>query len=169
MDNNNKGLLLLDSGNLFYNVSKKYPGYRINYTNFLKVLPSEIDIVSKIAFGAYKKANTKAMSFTSALSKLNFIIRFKKLNNSKFYNPLIDIVVTTYEHINTCDCFIFGCTNLGLLPLIYKLKDKRKKIYIVGCNISNVFKKYATNTIEINEEFLIDKTDSKHEHIKTTE
>ena len=151
-----KAILLLDTGNLFYNVNKKYPNNRINYANFLKIMPKDIEIVSKIAFGAYKKANTKAMSFTSALSKLNFVTYFKKLNNDKFYNPLIDIIITSYENLNVCDCFIFGCTNLGILPLIYKLKDHKKQVFIVGCNIPRIFEKYVSKTIEINEGFLID-------------
>jgi hypothetical protein len=148
-------LMLLDTGNLYYNVNKRFPDHRINYSNFLKAVPKEFSLIKKVAFGSYRKANTRAMSFVSALSKLDFVARFKQLNSEKFYNPLVDMVIEAYENLDV-GCIIFGSNNLGLIPLIHKLKEKDIKICIVGCCIPKPFEKVADNIIELNEEYLAD-------------
>ena len=155
-------LMLLDTGNLFYNVSKKFPNHRINYANFLKTIPDDFDTVKKIAFGSYREENKRAMSFMFALSKLDFVVRFKKLVDQKFYKPTIDIVIEAYENIDI-DCLILGSNNLSLLPLIKKFKERGIKVYVVGCNMPKPFEHIADKIIEINEEFLADEVNNSKE------
>ena len=145
-------IMILDTGNLYFNINKRFNGKRINYDNILKKM--EIEPKIKIAYGAYRSENRNALSFITALNKLDFITKFKVLTTEKYYEPLCDIVIDVYENM-PLSTVVFGSSNLQLIPLIYKLKEKDVTVHIIGCNIPKAFHTVADNIIEINEEFII--------------
>ena len=149
-------ILLVDTGNLYHNVFRRYPHQRINYSKLLQVIPEEYSLLSKTAYGAYRYNNTKALAFITALSRLNFVTKFERLESNKYYNPTVDMVLEAVTRSKDVDCVIFASTNPYLIPVVHWLKQRNISSCIIGCNISRDFCLSASKIIEINEAYLVE-------------
>ena len=148
-------LLLLDTGNIYKDVAKKFSGKRVCYEKFLTALGADWDIYKKVAFGAYREANKRALAFTHALSKLDFVTHFTVLEDNTYYNPLADVMIEVFKNVEKIDWLILGSSSLKYTPLIKFLQENAIRVCMVGCNMSILTTCKPDRIIEINESYLI--------------
>jgi len=152
-------LILLDTGNLHYCVSRKFEGQRIDYNKLIEEWCNSDDEV--IAYGAIP--TEEAFTFRDALRNYGYRVKFKELGKGmKFYNPVIDIVLETVNRSLKVDEIIIGTSNQELIPIVMWLKARSIVVGIWGCGINFELQKTADYYREIKEEMLLEPVKTNH-------
>lgn len=138
-------LLLVDTGNLYYCVTKRFPGKRIDYQKFLTADRA-------IAFVA--ESNNDVEGFKAYLTELGYEVVSKRPQRKKVKGELIYQTSWAVEMtIQVCqagdEVITIGSSDIDLLPLL-----QHRKCHVYASGIPRVFKPLAT-CVEIEEDVLV--------------
>lgn len=148
-------LILLDTGNLHYCVTKRFPNRRINYKKQAEAWAKTLENYQVFAYGAI--ANDSAYTFRDALRHYGFTVKFKELGQgTKYYNPIVDIVLDVVNHADRVNKIILGSSNQEFLPLINWVKARSIAIGLWACNIKFELQKAVNFYTEIAEGDLLE-------------
>jgi len=153
----NKKAIFIDTGNLYYCISKKFNARRLDYAKFLETTgPYDV----KHAYVA--QMNDQVDRFIKYLENLDFNVHVKSPRkrkvNSQFIWEIdwkIEITLNVIDFLDACeDGQVTLATNdVGFIPLIDDLLDQKVSISIIAAGVPNVFSE-KTRTIEIPESCL---------------
>ena len=154
-------LVCADISNLYYCISKKYEGRRLDYSKLLKNVSDLGEIQKSIAYGA--QMGKEASAFIHCLKKLGFETKYKEPRI--FYSPgvvrrkadwdvgiAMDIVNAI--DMKSVDMVVLGTADGDLSPCVEWARARGVDVVILACGISRELKKTATTFIEIPESYL---------------
>ena len=142
-------LLLVDTGNLYYCVTKRFPGKRIDYAKFLTADRA-------IAFVA--ESNNDVEGFKAYLTELGYEVVSKRPQRKKVKGELIyqtswavEMTIAVSEYLRDAgdNNITIGSSDIDLLPLL-----QWQKCHVYASGIPRVFKPIAT-CVEIDEDVLV--------------
>lgn len=160
--------IFVDVSNIYYCVSKAFPGRKVDYQKYLERAAGEHTIYRATAFGVQN--NPESAKFVSCLKHLSYDPKFKKFD---LKNPRINCNVTIatelFRTIEKLDIVVIGSSDPNLVDLIIWAKDRGVEVHILACGISHYLKEVANRYTEIDESLLEDiKPESEEQICETT-
>lgn len=140
----------VDTTNLFYQVSKKYNGARLDYYKYINSLAAMQDCVIYKAMAYGQAPNDSAGSFIRCLEKYGFRTRFESYKA----NWSTAITVDVLKIINRLDLVVLGTSDISMVPLVEWLNHLGVETMVFACSVGNELKGMCHNSIEITESFL---------------
>lgn len=151
--------LLVDTGNFYYCVGKRYPGRKLDYEKYVEYCESLFGpIVNKIAY--ISDTNDRTSGFAEYLVSLDFHVVVKKPTRKKIKKMVIYqtcwLVEMTRDVIYCLGdgLVILGSSNMDLLPLI------NDETPVIAAGIPRVFYDH-TSCEEIGEKLLLETVEEK--------
>jgi hypothetical protein len=148
-------LLLIDTGNLYYCVTRRFERKRIDYQKY-------IDFVAPTKMVAYvAESNNDVEGFKSYLEELGFDVTSKRPQRKKVKGEIVystnwsvEMSLTIADNRTGLDKVTIGSSDVDLLPLLYWLQQQELPCNVVASGIPRTFKTLAECT-EIEESILI--------------
>jgi uncharacterized LabA/DUF88 family protein len=151
--------VFVDVSNVYYCISKKYPGRKLDYAAYMNYCKDLGEIANASAFGS--QLNNEAASFIHCLSKLGYTPKYKTpksyMNDGKLKRKADHDVAIAIDMINMAprmDLVVLGTADGDLVPAVQWLKEKGIEVVILACGISRDLKDVVTTWIEIPESML---------------
>lgn len=144
--------VFIDINDQFFRVNKKWEGKKLNYEKLYEAAKTYGQIIRAFAYGTQLKDN--ADKFISCLHHIGFEAKFREVEENKWYNWAPTITMDMIRLSSMLDILILGASYPEIAPVAPYLKDKGKRIIILGCGISRELKYAAGEYVEINEEML---------------
>jgi len=148
--------LFIDVSNLYYCVSKKFSGRKVDYDKYLNTLKTsfvgDVELVEQHAYGT--KIGDEARPFIRRLNALGFITKFVRTTRTRATTLNVNIAVDIMRSIDTLDIIILGSTNREMIPLVNYLKERGKSVHIFACGICNELRNIVETNAEIDEDEL---------------
>jgi uncharacterized LabA/DUF88 family protein len=151
----------IDISNLYLCLNLKYQS-KLNYKRYLDYIKGFGDIKQAKAYGAQNL--NEARAFINHLKSLGVKTFYKQ--PTTYYNSGsprtkadqdIKIAIDIIEDMANYDILVLGSADGDFEPLIQYIKKRKKKVYIVACDISHKLKKVADLCSEIPKTFMEEK------------
>lgn len=153
--------LLVDVSNIYYCISKKWPGEKLDYDKFLNYIEEEFgDLRRAIAYG-YQMSD-EAQSFITCLKTIGFDVVYQKLkpkfkasdeesSRTEYKKPdqNVGIAMDAVRISDKVDTIVIGSSDPDLVPLVQWIKDQGLRCIIVAVGISKELKDSCNRYIEI--------------------
>ena len=148
--------LYVDVSNLYYCVSKKFVGKKIDYSKYLETVENKIpDKSSFTEIHAYgTKIEDEARAFIRRLNSLGFTTKFVRTTRTRSTSLNVNIAMDIMRVIDELDIIILGSANREMIPLVNYLKEHGKIVYIVACGICNELRNITNIPLEVDEDEL---------------
>ena len=149
-------LVCADISNLYYCISKKYEGRRLDYSKYLKSISDLGEIQKSIAYGA--QMNKEASAFIHCLKKLGFETKYKEpkvyrtptmIRRKADWDVGIAMDIVNAVELKSVDMIILGTADGDLAPCVEWARARGVDVVVIACGISRELKKTATSFIEI--------------------
>lgn len=154
-------LVCMDVSNLYYCISKKFEGRRLNYAEYIKYLNGLGEIQKMIAYGA--QVGKEANAFIHCLRKLGFETKYKtprvfrnglQTKRKADWDVGIAMDIVNMVELKSVDMIILGSADGDLTPCVEWAKARGVDVVVLACGIARELKKTATLFVEIPESFL---------------
>ena len=163
-----KVAIFVDVSNLYYCISKRWEGRKLDYEKYLEVAQEDCLLTRAIAYGA--QVGDEAVHFITALRHFGYEIKYKTPKISKRDNGTqimkadwdVGIAMDVIRIIPKVDKVVLGSADSDMEELVRFAKDQGVVVGIHACGISKELKNMANNWHEITEDMLVGAT-------KTTE
>lgn len=134
----------VDVNNLTFNMSKRYPGYRIQYSQLFDYISSLGDYeVCNIYTGEEASNNEPLAQYGEIISR-----------PPEIWSRSYDASVVIARHMSICQPrHVVICSNhIKLAPLYMEMKDTQ--FIVIACNISRVLQPLVRHTVEIQNQWM---------------
>jgi len=154
-------LVCMDVSNLYYCISKKFEGRRLDYSKYLDYVKELGDLQKMFAYGA--QIGKEANAFIHCLRKLGFETKYKApkvYRNEKTVRRKADwdvgiaMDIVNAVILKSVDMLILGTADGDLMPCVEWARARGIEVVVLACGISRELKKAATLFIEIPESLL---------------
>ena len=140
-----------DVSNIYFCVSKAFPGRKVDYQKYLEAATGDNTIYKARAFGIQN--NPDSVKFISCLKHLGYDPKFKKYDpKANRINCNILIATEIFRTIEKLDIVVLGSADPNLADLVYWIKDRGIDVHILACGISHYLKEAANSFAEITED-----------------
>lgn len=147
--------IFVDVSNIYYCVSKAFPGRKVDYQKYLDRATGDNAIYRATAFGVQN--NPDSARFVSCLKHLGYDPKFKKYDvKNPRINCNVAIATELFRTIEKLDVVILGSADPNLSDLIVWAKDRGVEVHVFACGISHYLKEVANKFIEVDESLLED-------------
>lgn len=161
--------IFIDLSNLYYCLTNKQKGAKIDYEKYYKFCESLGEIKVAIAYGS--QVNSNAQNFIHCLNKIGYTTKYKepkKYRNGKSIKLKADwdvgIAVDMIIYSNKLDLMILGSADGDMIPVVEYLKARGIEVVVLASGISKELTEIATESIEIASSLLESKNEtSKNE------
>ncbi len=154
--------LFVDVGNLYYCVSKRFDGRKLDYEK-LREKAAEFGTLQR-AFAYGTQISDEAINFITCLKKLGYDPKYKKpkqieaegtkiIRRANWSVGIAMDIVTMLEH-KRADIVIISSADPDLVPVVQHIKNHGVRCIVLACGISKEMKDAADQYIEIGEDFL---------------
>jgi uncharacterized LabA/DUF88 family protein len=140
--------LFCDVSNLYYCVSQRFDGRKINYLKYLEKAQGE-DILYKAT--AYSFKNPDCMKFLTSLKHIGFDTKSRKPSKIGWS---VQMACDIFRMVQKIDKVVIGSSDPNLIPLIEFLKERSIKVHVLACGITNTMRQAADHWEEITSELL---------------
>ena len=148
--------LFIDVSNLYYCVSKKFDGRKVDYSKYYSSLednlPEGASLCELRAYGT--KIEDEARSFIRRLNSLGFTTKFVRTTRTRSTALNVNIAMDIIRLLDNLDIIVLGTANREMIPLVNYLKEQGKEVYILACGICNELNNIASKPLEIDEDTL---------------
>jgi len=151
--------IFADVSNLYYCISKKYRGKKLDYRKYYEFVADIGEISQAIAYGA--QIGNEAAGFIHALKAVGFQAKYK---TPKQYNDEnrtrrkadwdVGITIDVVNMAPRLDVIVLGSADGDLAPLVHWCRQKGIDVIIIACGISRELKDMSNEFIEIPESLL---------------
>jgi uncharacterized LabA/DUF88 family protein len=146
--------IFADIGNLYYCISKKFPGRKLDYEKYLQTSKIDDDYTVLIAKAYGTQMNEEAQGFITCLKKIGYTTHFKTLQGlNRRVHWDCQIALDVEKHIDRLDIIVLGTANPDFVPLVEWIKNKGRRCIIHAAGINKELKA-ATSFYEIGEDLL---------------
>ena len=150
----NRLLVLLDVNNLYYCISKKFDGARLDYSKLLEFISTKGSIIRTVAYGS--SIGNQADRFLSILHSLGIETRFKEplvYQNADGENRKADwdvgIAMDAARMLDTYDTLVLGSADGDMAELLKYIHERGRRSIVIGTRISRITRDFAGEAIEI--------------------
>ena len=153
--------MFIDLGNLYFCVSKKWPGRRLDLNKLYLFLRERCGdkIVRAVAYGTEQEDEAKG--FKGYLRGAGFDPKFKrhyfKEGGDTYRTDWgIGLTLDVVSMVERVDCIMFCTANPEYRPLLEWLKTKGVRAIVCACGISKQLRAEADECVEITENLLLE-------------
>ena len=149
--------VLVDTGNLYYCIHKKFPGKKLDYNKYREKAVGDKSLMAAVAYGT--TVNEGTQSFANMLQAQGWIIEFKRpqfTGKVVRYNWAAGLSCMAFKMLKDTDRFILGVTSIEYIPLVDFLQRRNKEVCILSCGINRELKEACKEAVEIKEDLLCD-------------
>ena len=129
-----------DVSNLYYCVSHRFEGRKLDYRKYLAFIQDLGDIQYAYAYGSQMKG--QAHAFVAALKGAGFIPKFKspKEIQGKVYKRKADwdvgIAIDMIKGMTDLDTMILGSADSDMAPAVEYVREQNVKVIVFACGVS---------------------------------
>lgn len=153
-----------DVGNLFYCISKKYDGKKLNYQRYLQRAVNGNRLYRAFAYGV--QIENEATPFINCLKHYGYEPIYKKSHDNKRVNWSVGLSMDVVRCIERLDIVVLGTADPSLSHLISWVKEKGVECRILACGIPKDLKEVSNFYTEIADDLLETKEKEKEEKEK---
>ena len=152
--------LFVDISNLYYCIGKKFPGRKLNFSDYLAFATAPNVIYCAKAYGI--EVNNEAAGFKTCLKYYGYDPIYKspkivEVNGKTEYRKTswnVGLSMDVVRCIDKLDVIIIGSSDPELASLVDWIKQHGRECVVVACGISKELKIVANSFKEITEELL---------------
>jgi len=152
-----KVTLLIDVGNQFFCINKRWPGRKLNYSEYLEKAKTFGTVTRAIAYGT--QIDDSAATFITALHHLGFEPKFKQIEKNTWYAWDVGISVDVVRFHEKTDVLVLGSSNRNMVPIIKWAKERGIRVVVMSCGVNRDLKDAADQWLEITESMLEEAAD----------
>ena len=161
-----KVAIFVDVSNLYYCISKRWEGRKLDYKKYLEVAQGDCLLTRAIAYGA--QVGDEAVGFITALRHLGYEIKYKTPKISKLDDGTqimkadwdVGIAMDVVRIMPKIDKVVLGSADSDMEELVKFAKDQGVVVGIHACGISRELKSVSNDWNEITEDMLIETTEA---------
>lgn len=133
-----KTALIIDSNNVYLEVSKKYPGRVLSYTNLLDTLTKDgYNLLHRVAYG--RQPEEKVRGFATMMKKNGFEIFF----GNTPHNIQMALKVAELIHIAKIECLILGTNYFEAGRILQYARSQGVQTKCLGVNVPEFFASFC--------------------------
>lgn len=144
--------VFVDIGNQYYCVSKKWPGKKLDYQQYITKATNGKSLQRAFAYGTQVEDN--AVKFITCLKHIGFEARYKTVEKNAFYSWDAGIAVDMIKFAEKLDTVVLGSSNRSMVPAVKALRERGVKVIVLACGISRELKDVVDKWVEITEDML---------------
>jgi len=143
-----------DVSNLYFCCKEKFQK-KINYLKLLQFATGENSCIAAVTYGI---RSTDSGNFIKALENIGWKVNFRVpkgfLDGSKKADCDTHMILDVVRYTELLDSVVLCTADGDFAPLIEWLHEKRRKVIVIGCNISHELTEIADTSLEITEKIL---------------
>jgi len=144
--------VFVDTGNLFYCVSKKWAGRKVDYRELLRSSIESREVHRAFAFGT--QVDGAAKKFIKCLHHIGFETHYRDIEKGSWYDWAVGIAIEMIRHHSKVDEVILGSSNLTMVPVVKWLRENGVTVTVIACGIPRELKEAADSWTELTEDML---------------
>lgn len=149
----------VDVSNLWYCLSRKFPGGKLNYQKLYGLAESYGELLRATAYG--QQVRDEAEVFIACLHKIGYRTRYKEVRQEDSTKWLarksdwdVGIAVDVVRVVAKVDAVVLCTSSATFAPLLKWLQDCGIRTIVIGCGVPRELKDHADDWTEIGEDFL---------------
>jgi uncharacterized LabA/DUF88 family protein len=151
--------LFVDVSNLYYSLSHKHGGRKLDYTKYLQFVKDIGTVERAVAYGA--QMNNEAISFVKALKMIGFETKFKKpkeIGSGIKYKRKADwdvgMTMDILLMLPKVDAIVLGSADSDMAPVCDEALRQGKRVIVFACGVASELHTSSTQVVEIYEGLL---------------